>query len=67
MSRLRGWAGRRCNVHPQDGVGLCLYLLGRFEVRAGGRLIIDQSWPRRKAKALLKLLALNRGRWLHRE
>src|SRR3990172_4693030 len=67
MSRLRGWAGRRCSVHPPDGVGLCVYLLGRFEVRAGDRLIIDQSWPRRKAKALLKLLALNRGRWLHRE
>ena len=54
-------------MHPPDGVGLCVYLLGRFEVRAGDRLIIDQSWPRRKAKALLKLLALNRGRWLHRE
>ena len=52
---------------PQDDAGLCVYLLGRFEVRAGDRLIIDQSWPRRKAKALLKLLALNRGQWLHRE
>lgn len=54
-------------MHPPDDGGLCLYLLGRFEVRSGDRLIIDQSWPRRKAKALLKLLALNRGRWLHRE
>lgn len=50
---------------PQDCVRV--YLLGRFEVKSGDRVIIDQHWPRRKAKALLKHLALNRGGWLHRE
>lgn len=42
-------------------------MLGRFEVRAGDRLIVDRSWHRRKAAALLKLLALHKGRSLHRE
>ena len=53
-------------MHPtQDCVRV--YLLGRFEVKSGDRVIIDQSWPRRKAKALFKHLALNHGGWLHRE
>src|SRR6266508_2353441 len=44
-----------------------IHLLGNFEVRADETVIIDSSWPRRKAQALLKLLALDKGRWLHRE
>src|SRR6266508_2569395 len=44
-----------------------IHLLGNFEVRADEAVIIDSSWPRRKAQALLKLLALDKGRWLHRE
>lgn len=42
-------------------------LLGPFEVWAGGDLIIDHRWRHRKAKSLLKLLALERGRALNRE
>ncbi len=44
-----------------------MYLLGRFEVRAGRRSIVDHTWRRRKAKALLKLLALRVGHQLHRD
>lgn len=51
----------------QPDAGLRIYLLGRFEVVSGERAIIDQSWPRRKAKTLFKLLALNAGQWLHRD
>ncbi|TMC00688.1 MAG: hypothetical protein E6J42_00115 [Chloroflexi bacterium] len=47
--------------------GLRMFLLGRFEVRAGSDLIIDQAWHHRNAKALLKLLAIQRDRYLHRE
>ncbi len=44
-----------------------MHLLGRFELQIGEQIIIDQSWGRRKAKALLKLLALQHRRSLHRE
>jgi DNA-binding SARP family transcriptional activator len=47
--------------------GLRMFLLGRFEVRVGDHLIIDQAWHHRNAKALLKLLAVQRDRYLHRE
>jgi DNA-binding SARP family transcriptional activator len=42
-------------------------LLGRFEVHAGDTLVLDRSWSRRKAASLLKLLALQTTRSLHRE
>jgi hypothetical protein len=35
--------------------------LGRFEVHADDRLVIDESWSRSKAKAILKLLAVERA------
>ena len=41
-----------------------MFLLGRFEVRAGDDVIIDQAWHHRNAKALLKLLAVQRDRAL---
>jgi len=44
-----------------------IYLLGRFEVRAGRRLVIDHDWGRHRASALLKRLALTPGGRLHRE
>ncbi len=44
-----------------------IYLLGRFEVRAADRVVLDRSWGRRKAAAVLKLLAIQRSRSLHRE
>ncbi len=50
-----------------EGDDLCVKLLGHFEVRCGEQVIIDSAWPRRRAQALLKLLAVNKGRWLHRE
>jgi DNA-binding SARP family transcriptional activator len=42
-------------------------LLGRFEVRVGSRVVIDNTWNRRKAMALLKLLALQKDHSIHRE
>lgn len=44
-----------------------MHLLGRFELHIGEQIVIDQTWGRRKAKALLKLLALQHRRSLHRE
>ena len=49
------------------GIALYIRVLGRFEVCRDERLVIDSSWPRRKAQALIKLLAVNQSRWLHRE
>jgi DNA-binding SARP family transcriptional activator len=47
--------------------GLYIVLLGRFALRSQGAQLIDHKWPRGKAKALLKVLALAEGRALHRE
>ncbi len=46
---------------------LLICLLGRFEVRVGDTVVIDRSWTRSRAKSLVKLLALQGGRPLHRE
>lgn len=51
----------------QGGASIRMQLLGRFELRAGPQLLIDASWPRSRAKALLKLLALQKDRALPRE
>jgi DNA-binding SARP family transcriptional activator len=52
-----------------DGTASALHiqLLGGFAVRRGGVTIIDDSWSRRRAAALVKLLALQPERALHRE
>lgn len=42
-------------------------LLGAFELRLGGRTMIDGRWNRRKAAALVKLLALQPRHGMHRE
>ncbi len=42
-------------------------LLGRFSVSVGDEMLIDDGWPRRKAAAVLKLLALQPGRAMHRD
>jgi hypothetical protein len=47
-----------------DGV-LCIGLLGVFCISAGGRVIADDAWRLRKAKTLIKLLALAPQRRLH--
>src|SRR6266545_2674904 len=42
-------------------------LLGRFAVWAGEREVPEEAWRLRKARSLVKLLALAPGRRLHRE
>ena len=49
------------------GAALRLALLGGFHVRVDGRDIPAEGWTRRKAAALVKLLALAPGHRLHRE
>lgn len=49
------------------GGDIVINLLGRFEVVVDGVPVLDRSWGRRKARALLGLLALQRGHSLHRE
>ncbi|CAN5731541.1 BTAD domain-containing putative transcriptional regulator [soil metagenome] len=47
--------------------GLSIDLLGQFGVRVGSTPVPDEAFPRRKAMALLKLLALQPGNGLHRD
>src|SRR5690348_2327982 len=42
-------------------------LLGRFEAVVDGRLVPARSWQRQSASRLVKLLALQPARRLHRE
>lgn len=44
-----------------------VHLLGGFAVSVGGRPVADDAWRLRKAKGLVKLLALAPGHQLHRE
>lgn len=46
---------------------LRLRLLGSFELTRGGHVLLNDGWPRRKARSLIKLLALAPARSLHRE
>jgi predicted ATPase/DNA-binding SARP family transcriptional activator len=46
---------------------LKLFLLGAFKVELDGNTLPDSIWPRRKAKNLLKLLALQPQHQLHLE
>ncbi len=63
--------GRRAGPRDADrlerSADLNLGLLGRFELRVGGCLLLDATWPHRKANAVLKILALEPTRHLHRE
>ena len=67
---LVAWAGEGGLVgeplNEQSGT-LSVRLFARFEVRQCERVLIDSAWPRAKAKALIKLLALQPSRSLHRE
>ena len=47
--------------------GMRISLLGRFCVSVGPRAIEDDGWRLRKAKSIVKLLALAPGHRLHRE
>ena len=44
-----------------------VWLLGGFRVSVGSRTIGEDRWRRRKAAALVKLLALAPGHRMHRE
>jgi DNA-binding SARP family transcriptional activator/pimeloyl-ACP methyl ester carboxylesterase len=48
-------------------VSIAINLLGPFRVLVDGRVLPDEAWNRRDASSLVKLLALRRGRQLHRE
>jgi len=50
-----------------DPEALRVYLLGGFRASVGPRIIDDAEWRLRKAKTLVKLLALASGHRLHRE
>jgi predicted ATPase/DNA-binding SARP family transcriptional activator len=50
-----------------DDAGVRIRLLGGFEVTVGDRPVPAAAWRLRKAKTLVKLLALARGQRLHRE
>jgi len=49
------------------GAELRIWLLGGFRAAVDGTPVADEAWRRNKAKALVKLLALARGKRLHRE
>src|SRR4051794_17018202 len=55
------------NVAPTMGVLLRIRLLGGFEVAAGDRAVPESAWRLRRAKSLVKLLALAPVRCVHRE
>jgi len=46
---------------------LTIRLLGPFELFVDGATVSAERWPRRKPKLLVKLLALQPRRQLHRE
>jgi DNA-binding SARP family transcriptional activator len=50
-----------------DGEGVRIRLLGGFEVTVGDRPVAADAWRLRKAKTLVKLLALAGGHRMHRE
>src|SRR5205085_893603 len=47
--------------------GLAIHLLGGFRVTVGSRAIDEQEWSSRRARSLVKLLALAPHHRLHRE
>ena len=63
---VRGAASAR-TAGPDASAELCVWLLGGFRVRVGGRDIDPAAWRLRKARSLVKLLALSPGGRLHRE
>ncbi len=54
-------------ILPDDTTRLSITLLGGFRVLAGSREVTEQDWRLRKARAVVKLLALAPGRQLLRE
>ncbi len=54
-------------MEPSEGDGLGIRLLGAFAVRVAGTPVPDGAWRLRRAKSLVKALALAPERRLHRE
>lgn len=54
-------------VSSEESQIIHIQLLGGFQVMVGTRLIAETEWKRRKAKTLIKLLALAPDHRLHRE
>src|SRR3954468_18949174 len=54
-------------ARPRRPVSLRLQLLGAFRVTVDGHVVPDETWPLRKARGLVKLLALTPGGRLERE
>jgi predicted ATPase/DNA-binding SARP family transcriptional activator len=54
-------------MNVADDAGVRIRLLGGFEVTVADRPVAADAWRLRKAKTLVKLLALARGHRLHRE
>lgn len=52
--------GKREGSVSKSAPPICIYLLGRFEVARGERVLRSSDWTRRKAAALLARLALER-------
>ena len=62
----RPWV-RRNSSEPVPAAGVRVDLLGSFAVAVDDRVVPDGGWRLRKAKTLVKLLALAPGHRLHRE
>ena len=58
---------RRTDAPSLDAPELRIWLLGGFRVRVGSRDVDPAAWRLRKARSLVKLLALSPGGRLHRE
>ena len=58
---------RRTDAASLDTPELRIWLLGGFRVRVGSRDVDPAAWRLRKARSLVKLLALSPGGRLHRE
>jgi DNA-binding SARP family transcriptional activator len=53
--------------HETHAADISIHLIGRFRITSGDRVAIDGAWSRRKPLALVKLLALQPNRSLHRD
>src|SRR5215213_4150285 len=68
--RVQAEHDQRASSTPQGGGApetLRIWLLGSFRVSVGSRSIGEEEWHLRKAKSLLKVLAVAEGHRLHRE
>ena len=57
----------KTRVESREGQELRIQLLGGFSVSLGGTAIPDERWRSRRARSLVKLLALTPSHRLHRD